>query len=367
MKKVVIITNAPAPYRVAFFHYLQTTESNYQFHVIYTSQNENIGRAWQVSSEDLGSHSFLECKVITLKRRYDNKHIVISTGIQKQLSNLQPDIVICMEYNLTILQAVHWCQTHHVPFLSWSDGTSNSEKNINRLQLAFRHYVIRRAKGFISSSTATLEHQTALGANHKNCYKSLLTVDIDKYLQEKPASYIPGTSLLYVGSLIGRKGLDLLFPALALTDPKIELYIVGDGGEKDALLEQANLLGISNRIHFLGYLEGDALNACYQNFDAFILPTREDCFGLVMLEAMCASLPVIASKYADGAFDLITSEKYGSIVDPYDPQELANAITSLFSDPSVLAEKQHACYMHAKEFSFKNVSHAFYEALDSIQ
>ena len=57
-KKVVIITNAPAPYRVAFFQYIQEHESDYAFHIVYTSENSQIGRQWHVSGEELGSHSF---------------------------------------------------------------------------------------------------------------------------------------------------------------------------------------------------------------------------------------------------------------------------------------------------------------------
>ena len=108
-----------------------------------------------------------------------------------------------------------------------------------------------------------------------------------------------------MGSLIQRKGLDLLFPALAQTREDICLMIVGEGQEKEALMEQAKKLGITSRIRFLGYVEGEPLRELYHNADVFILPTREDCFGLVILEAMCASLPVIPSKYADGAFDLV--------------------------------------------------------------
>lgn len=107
-----------------------------------------------------------------------------------------------------------------------------------------------------------------------------------------------GKKLLYVGSLIGRKGLDLLIPALAQTDSDITLTIVGEGSEEDALKKQAKDCQVQERIRWLGFLEGEALKDCYRQSDVFILPTREDCYGLVILEAMCASLPVIASKYA---------------------------------------------------------------------
>lgn len=363
MKKVVIITNAPAPYRVAFFKYIQERESEYSFHIIYASDNREIGRQWHVGEDELLNHTFLDCRVITIRRRYDDRRIVISTGIQKQLKKQQPDIVVCMEYNVTILQAVHWCRAHHVPFLSWSDGTANSERGISRLQRFFRRYVIKRASGYISSSTATMEHQISFGARRELCHKSLLTVDIEKYLREKPGDDAKGKTLLYVGSLIGRKGLDLLLPALALTDEEVRLVIVGEGSEETALRKQADELGLSERIVWRGFLEGDALTECYESCDAFVLPTREDCYGLVILEAMCASLPVIASKFADGAFDIMEDGVHGRIVDPYQKTELAAAIEEIFADGEKLAAMQRACYERAQHFRFSEVSKGFYEAL----
>ena len=85
VKKVVIITNAPAPYRVAFFKYIQNKDSEYSFHVIYASENRQIGRQWDVPEKELGSHTFLECKVITIHRKYDDKRIVLSMGIAREL------------------------------------------------------------------------------------------------------------------------------------------------------------------------------------------------------------------------------------------------------------------------------------------
>ncbi len=366
MKNIVIITNAPAPYRVAFFKYIQGKKSEYVFHIIYISSNQEIGRQWHVSEEELGNHSFLDCRVITLRRHYDDKRIVLSVGITKKLKELRPDIVICMEYNVTILQAVHWCRMHHVPFLSWSDGTSNSERNINRMQRCFRRYVIKRAAGFISSSTATMEHQISFGAKRELCHKSLLTVDIKKYLREKPENYQPGKTLLYVGSLIGRKGLDLLMPALVLTNQEIKLVIVGEGPEESALKAQIKELGLTERVSFRGYLEGEDLNACYEECDAFVIPTREDCYGLVVLEAMCASLPVIASKYADGAHDMMEDGVHGAIVDPYNAGEMAAAIDAVFADEKKLKAMQRASYERAKEFEFAQVAGGFYEALEAV-
>lgn len=113
----------------------------------------------------------------------------------------------------------------------------------------------------MASSTASKQAQIAYGADEKKCFLSYLTVDIQKYLREKED--YSGRELLYVGSLIQRKGLDLLLPALAETSEDIHLTIVGEGQERELLTEQAGKLGITDRIRFLGYVEGEPLRELY--------------------------------------------------------------------------------------------------------
>ena len=238
--------------------------------------------------------------------------------MEKTLRGIAPDVVFAMEYNPTILRAVHWCRRKKIPFISWTDGTLHSERGIGKVQRLSRSYIIKRAAAFIASSTASKEAQIAYGADPDKCFLSYLTVDIRKYLFDKYGTgeaVKTGKQLIYVGSLIQRKGLDLLLPALAKTEPDIRLVIVGEGQEKPELEAQIADLGLKERVRFCGYVEGEALQKLYRESDAFILPTREDCFGLVILEAMCASLPVISSKYADGARDLVTEGENGYIVD----------------------------------------------------
>lgn len=229
------------------------------------------------------------------------------------------------------------------------------------MQRLSRSYIIKRAAAFVASSTASKQAQIAYGADEKKCFLSYLTVDIQKYLREKED--YSGRELLYVGSLIQRKGLDLLLPALAETSEDIHLTIVGEGQERELLTEQAGKLGITDRIRFLGYVEGEPLRELYHNADVFILPTREDCFGLVILEAMCASLPVISSKYADGAFDLVAEGENGYIVDPEDTHAIAEKIDQIFADENRLKEMGTRSYERAHAFAFEEVAKGCIDAL----
>lgn len=360
MKRAVFITNIPSPYRVDFFSFLQKKYPQYEFHIIFSGAGmEN--RKWHVEMEELKNYTFLKSKTLIIRKRFDDRYVFLPIGVEKTLKRLKPDLVFAMEYNPTILRAVHWCRRNKIPFVSWTDGTLNSEKNIGKIQRLSRNYIIRRAAAFVASSTASKEAQIAYGADKKNCFLSYLTVDINKYLREK--TDYSGRQLLYVGSLIQRKGLDLLFPALALTGDDISLVIVGEGPEKEFLKRQAEQLKIAERIVFKGYVEGEALRELYSQSDAFILPTREDCFGLVLLEAMCASLPIISSKYADGAADLVREGENGYIIDPEDTEGFAAAIEKVFTDGRI-ADMGRKSYEMSFQFSFEHVAKGCIEAME---
>lgn len=362
MKRVVFITNIPSPYRVDFFAYLQQNFAEYEIYIIFSGSGmEN--RKWSVELEKISRYVVLKSRTIIIRKRYDDRYVFLPMGVEKELAAIRPDLVIAMEYNPTILRAVHWCQKKHIPFISWTDGTLWSERNIGKVQRLSRSYIIKRAAAFVASSTASKEAQIAYGADPGKCYLSYLTVDIRKYLA-KQHEY-GSKRMLYVGSLIQRKGLDLLMPALAQTDPGIRLLIAGEGPEREALERQIAELGLTGRVEFLGYVEGEPLRELYRTSDVFILPTREDCFGLVILEAMCASLPVISSKYADGARDLIAEGENGYIVDPENAAELAGAISRCFAQTD-LAEMGRNSYERALTFSFEHVAEGCIAAIRSV-
>ena len=363
MKRVVIITNIPSPYRVDFFHYLQENVKEYEFHIIYSSVR-NTSRQWHADESRIKNSTFLKSHNIKIKKRYDEHDIYIPYGVGKALSRLKPDVVVAMEYNPTILLAMHWCRKHKVKYISWTDGTLNSEKNISKIQRLCRKYIIKRADAFIGSSTASRETQIAYGAPKEKCFISFLTVDLEKYI--RPKEEYGNRQLVCVGGLIVRKGVDLLLNALALTDSSITLVVVGDGGERERLKKQAQELGIADRVSFTGFLEGQALYDCYAKSAAFVLPTREDCFGLVTLEAMCAHLPVISSKYADGARDLVEKDVTGIIVDPYDEKAFARAMEELLLDTKRLEKMGMAGFERINRFSFENVSKGYIEAIRSV-
>lgn len=240
----------------------------------------------------------------------------------------------------------------------------NSEKDINIIQNKIRKVICKNSDSFIASSTKTKEAQIYYGADSQKIFISFLTVDIDKYLIQK--NIYGNLNLLYVGSLIKRKGLDLLFYALKDVINPFKLTIIGEGIEENALKELATKLGIMRNIEFYGYKNRKELIEFYRIADIFILPTIQDCFGLVITEAMCAGLPVIVSKYADGAYDLVNNGINGLIIDPYNTKEFTKSIEMLLTDPMKIEQMSKQAYVKLNNFSISEVAKEFKNAIEYL-
>lgn len=364
MKRLLIVTNQPAPYRVDFFIYLQENYSDeYDIWVLFSSDNASTSRTWKANEEKLKNKVFLKSKVIKLKSSFDTNDKVISYGTGKRLDEIKPDVVVCSEYNWTSLAVKHWCNYNKIPFISWTDGTKFSERNIKLHQKLFRKYVIKNSAAFIASSSKSKENQIYLGADTNRIEISELAIDIRKY-ENAGRDYKPNNSLIAVGSLIERKGIDLLFDALSLIkDKNWKLKLIGNGDQREELKNKAQKLGIISKIDFCGYLSGDDLIRAYEKSGLFVFPTREDCFGLVTLEAMCCGLPCIVSKYAGSSYDLVEPGKNGMVIDPYDSQKFADVIDEFLDNDSLKSRMSKESKMKSYEFGFEKTAKPFMDAI----
>lgn len=364
MKRIVILTNIPAPYRVDLFHYLQKNTKEYEIHILYASQNED-NREWETEQSRMSNTHFLDSYTIKLSYRYDIKYIHISKGVAMMLEQIKPAIVVGSEYNPTALQALRYCLKKKIPYISWTDGTLHTERNINWLQKRIRRYVVHHAAACIASSSKSKEAQIAYGAKKESCFISFLTVDLEKYrIQELPREE---GRILCVGRLVELKGVDLLLKALAEIEEKYVLVLAGAGPEEENLRKLSHTLGIEDKVEFLGNLSREELKKEYGRCVIFVLPTRQDCFALVMLEAMCAGLPIVGSKYAAGSYDLIKEGENGYIVDPYDKEQLRNCLKELLLNPVKAEQMGQNSLKNLERFRFEQVSRGFWEAFLYVQ
>jgi len=369
MKKVCIISNVPAPYRVDFYHYLQIQVTEYEWTIVYTSKGLS-SREWSVAEDKLGNSVFLDSKVLTKKTHADTFHKVIPTGVSKALDEINPDVVIGSEYNPAAIMAARWCRRRGRKYVSLTDGTRISERNLGLVQKLARKYIIRRADWFIASSQKTKENQIYLGADPEKISISLLTEDIKPYLKilEERATKVPNDKPigLYVGSLIGRKGIDLLFNACEKNTSDFKIWLVGSGSNEDEYRKMvANSPKLSQMIKFKGYKEGQELLDLYRDSDFFVFPTREDCFALVLLEAAAAGLPILSSIYADGAYEIIADGVNGYMVDPFGADDFAKKLNEIVDNQEMLRITISHNRDMLKKFTFEETAKGYVDAVKS--
>lgn len=141
--------------------------------------------------------------------------------------------------------------------------------------------------------------------------------------------------IVFVGALAQRKGVDVLLRALGaiLADyPKLQLDLWGQGKEDYIryLRRLCSELGISEKVNFKGF--SDQIPAVLSNYSIAVMPSRAESFGLGVLEAMAAGVPVVTTR-CGGPEEFIQDGMTGYVVNPEDVAELSEAMRKVLADP----------------------------------
>jgi D-inositol-3-phosphate glycosyltransferase len=187
-------------------------------------------------------------------------------------------------------------------------------------------------------------------------------VDLDRF---RPASHdrsrlgLPpdGRIVAFVGRIQPLKAPDVLISALPfLRDRETTLVICGgpSGSGLDrpsALIEQAASLGVADRVLFLPPQTGDDLAELYRCADVVAVPSYNESFGLVALEAQACGTPVVAAAVG-GLVTAVRDRVSGLLVDGHDPRDWAHALDSLLAAPRLRASLAAGAVAHAADFSW---------------
>lgn len=144
-----------------------------------------------------------------------------------------------------------------------------------------------------------------------------------------------GAYVLAAGRLVRQKGIDLLLRAWRQSRDELaahRLLIAGDGPERGRLQELADRLGLGARVSFLGTVERARLVELMLGAAAFAFPSRQEAFGLALLEAMAAGTPAVATRVG-GIPEFASDGESALLVAPENSAELSRALVRLLSDP----------------------------------
>ena len=165
--------------------------------------------------------------------------------------------------------------------------------------------------------------------------------------------------LLFVANDFRRKGLDTLLEALEHLQPMpVHLLVVGHSAHLAEYQARCRAMGVDERVHFLGRQE--AMHPVYAAADVLVHPTREDTFGMVVLEAMAQGLPVVVSRapYCGLSADLDEHEAV-LLHDPASKDELGAALHALLNDETRRAALAQAGRKVAARYDWAQVAQAY--------
>jgi glycogen(starch) synthase len=167
--------------------------------------------------------------------------------------------------------------------------------------------------------------------------------------------------VLGLGRLVEKKGFDLLldaFARIAAEHPAVGLVIGGDGPAREGLRARAQTLGLGDRVVLPGTLSRGQVAWAMANAAAFVLPSRVEPFGIVVLEALQAGRPVVVSSRG-GAPEIVRDGREGLVVDPFDTATLARAIGRLLEDGALGRRLALAAVARAEAFSWELIGERY--------
>ncbi len=144
---------------------------------------------------------------------------------------------------------------------------------------------------------------------------------------------------------------------------KFQLNIIGDGKEKNRLEKKVSSLKLQEEVKFLGYRSREEIKKVFEQSHFFVLPTVKEAFGIAVLEAKAAGLPVVAMSYG-GVQDMIEHQKEGFLAN--DDEQFAKCILELIQDENLRNEMSKNTLKTLERFDWKQIIQKHWEVYQDV-
>jgi glycosyltransferase involved in cell wall biosynthesis len=293
--------------------------------------------------------------------------ILFNIRIRKKLRSIRADAII--GFDLDGVFVPRKGPLHIAAIKGVLADEAKHEGGIERLALTIQAWLearhVRRADRVVTTSEYSAGRIASFYGIDRDriiIVPELIDLDAwDRALDDAPHEEGPAR-ILTVAHLYPRKGVDTLLRSFASVPAEAHLRIVGSGSERERLEQLAQTLGLTDRVHFLGHLPFAALVAEYRNATLFALPTEQEGFGIVFLEAMASSLPIIATRVA-AVPEVVSDGVTALLANPGDESTLAQMLETLLGDAALRKRLGDAGRGHAARFAAPVVARQFLAAI----
>jgi glycosyltransferase involved in cell wall biosynthesis len=345
--RLVILTEIISPYRIPLFNTL-AREPEIDLHVIFLAETDPNLRQWQVYKQEI---KFSYQVLSSWRRRIGRYNGLLNFGLKAALKTATPDVILCGGYNyLASWQAISWARSRGVPFFLWSESNVQDMRSGHMPVELLKDKFLKRCSGFVVPGRSAREYLhahkmedslifTAPNAVDNDLFRNAAEVARQQADQQRAQLRLPDRYFLFVGRFVREKGVfDLLSAYAKLDEPiraQVGLVYVGEGAARQELKERAAALR-PGMVRFAGFVQRDRLAAYYALAEMLILPTYSDPWGLVVNEAMACSLPVIVSRVAGCAADLVRENWNGLLASPGDVPSLVKSMKTMAGNRELL-------------------------------
>lgn len=329
---ILFLSNVPSPYRVDFFNEL----GRYCNLTVVFEKNTSDERdvSWK-------KYKFDTFKGIVMKGLQIRTDAAFCPGIIKYVKEKKYDCIICTTFtDPTGMFAVQYMKMHHISYYLECDG--GFSKNGRGIKEKIKKYFISGAKGYFSTGKSCDLYYLSYGAVRDklirypftSLYKRDILTDVihndEKCKIRNSLDIQENKVILAVGQFIPRKGFDILLSAIQKIPVETGVYFIG-GKPTEEYLNMRKKYGLTN-VHFVGFKNKAELAEYYKAADIFVLPTREDIWGLVIQEAMAYGLPIISTEKCAAAQELVANGENGYVIPVEDSNILSERMLDILND-----------------------------------
>jgi glycosyltransferase involved in cell wall biosynthesis len=363
--RLTFLTDIPTPYMVAV---LGALSESCDLTALFCARSGTRAMPWELSEIPF-RHRVLGG--LTVRRASpDATDFHLSPRIAAALVRSRPQAIVSGGFSFPSLYAAAYARLARAGLVIHSDGTTGSEAGIGRGQQLTRRILCRASHAAAGNSEPAAARFVELGWAPDRVFRAPHSTNVDPFhalARARRYGAHERLSVLHVGRLIPRKGVDRLIAATHAAREQgadVRLVLVGSGPEEGALRAQAERLGVPVEWH--GFVDQDGLPPYYAAADAFAFPTLEDPFGIVLLEAAAAGLPLVASLHGGATGDLMRGEEMGFVVDPDDVAAHARALVTLARDPVLRERMGRAAHELTRERTPQATAAGYLRAAEAV-
>ena len=359
MKKVLIVFNHPAPYKVRLFNELSKT---FDLHVIFerrSASDRNKGFYFEEK------YNFTTHKIHGIKIGTEG---MLSRGVKKHIQKYEYDLIIMNGYShYPEMNAISFLKKNRIPYALYING--GTIKKESKLKFKIKRHYISQANGYFSPDEESNKYLVYYGANSKVIYNyPYSTIYENEIVKDKPNKEELRKKLgitfdkvfVSAGQLIARKNYLSLVAEWKKIPGNYGLFLIGDGKQRKEIEELIKKENLQNVV-LTGFLPREQMFEYFKAADAFLFPSKEDIYGHVINEAMSQGLPVVSTNKVNSAVKLIKDGINGYLLEKLEGPTFEKAIEDVLK-----LDAFNACVKTAQENTIEKMAEAHIKMINEV-